>query len=222
MKRLACLLATVLSGCGTEGPAAPGEPPSDSATAPAPSSSTIAARLVVVDLEGHPLPNMIPIATRGSNACDPPVATGAPTDGAGRGAVALPRGARLFARAWDPELRWFANNFYEIFEGVGDTTQEMRVIMARGASLDGVVLAPDGGPMPIGAEVRLVLAHPVHGPWWPDRAATGENGAVHFPSLPAGKYPAVFEVVGVGRVETPPIELPPGGNASIGSVTLIP
>ncbi len=218
MKRAAWLGALFLSACGNgDGPAAPPGPPRTSTASP-----TVTARLLVADIDGHPLPGMIPIATRKSNAFDPPVAAGNRTGADGRGEVKLPRGERLFVRAWDPELHWFANNFFEVYEGSGDTTAEVDVVMARGASLDGIVLAPDGSPMPPGAEVRLTLSHPVHGAWWPDRAVTGEQGAVHFPSLPAGRYPAVFEVDGVGRIETAPIELPPGGNSEFRSVRLIP
>ena len=213
------MLLAALAGCSCrEKPPSPTDEPS-ALPEETQANQNAFAPVLVVDLEGRPLAGMAPIATLRPNAFDRPVAQGPLTAQDGRAALALSPGERVYVRAWDPSLRMFANNYYDVTPEPGARTELMRITMAPGASLDAVLLAPDQTPA-ANADVMLMMYHPDEGPWWPDKAQADEKGAVHFPSLPAGKYTVKFETSARGQVEIPDVYLPPDGNIHLGSLLL--
>lgn len=211
-RNLAVLLALSarLVGCGEQQPA-----PALAAA----ESDGVMAQVEVVDLRGQPLPGMTPIATTTSNAFDKPAVVGQPTDLSGRGELRLPAHLRLYVRAWDPNRGWFANNYFDVPPGRATHTPLMRIEMVRSASLDAVLLGPDNAPAS-NTNVGLMMFHPTKGAWWPDEADTDANGVVHFPALPAGTYTLKLKALGVGTLDIPSVELPPGGKADLGVVVL--
>lgn len=182
-------------------------------------AESVVARVRVVDLEGRPLAHMAPIATRRPNAFDEPVARGELTGPDGSGTVVLPPGQRLCVRAWDPTLKLFSNNYYDVMPDSGTQTELMTLAMAPGASLRAALVAANGDPA-ANMRVRLMMSHPTEGPWWPDRADTDQTGAVEFPSLPAGTYTIRIETQDAGQLEIPEVDLPPGGHTDLGTLAL--
>ena len=130
---------------------------------------------------------MLPIATRRANAFDAPVVFGDKTDARGAGGVTLPRADRLWVRAWDPSLEWFALNVYEVMANVGDETEVMEIRMARSGSLRLHARYP-GGDAVRQAKLGLRLTHPERGPWWHAETVTGPDGAAEFPRVPPGTF----------------------------------
>jgi len=213
---VAAFVLALLVGCGREEAPAPEPDPRPSTAAAA---TRVVAQLRVVDLEGRPLANMAPIATLQPNAFDKPVVQGALTKEDGQASLVLPNDQLLYVRAWDPNVRMFANNYLEIRPGPATSTQQMDVVMVPGASLDAVLAGRDGKPA-ANVRVGLMMVHPAEGPWWPDRADTNARGAVHFPSVPAGKYTIRIKLAAGGESEIADIYLPPGGAIDLGTVTL--
>jgi len=175
--------------------------------------------MVVVDLGGNPLVGMIPIATRQPNAFDQPIARGEPTGNDGKGSVSLPANEKLCVRAWDPSLRYFTNNYFDVLPGGAETTELMKIVMVPGASLDMIVTDPSGAPV-ANTEIALMMSHPSEGPWWPDQAQTDARGAAHFPAVPPGQFTVMLKTPGKGQIEIPQVSLPPGGKADLGTVKL--
>ena len=206
-------LAAIL-GCGAQQQPQPVAPPSGPAA-----TRGLTGRVEVVDLRDKPLPGMVPIATTTPNAFDAPVAEGEPTDTAGRGEILLPGDTRVYVRAWDPTFEWFANNFFDVPPGGGTETPLMRIVMVRGASLDAVLMNPDGTPAR-NTNVGLMMFHPTKGAWWPAEADTDASGAVHFPALPAGAYTIKLKTLEGGSIDLPDVALSPGGHTDLGIVTL--
>jgi len=200
------------------GPVRPTPPDRARADAPA-QAEPVVARVRVVDLEGRPLAHMAPIATRRPNAFDEPVARGELTEADGSGSVVLPPGQRLCVRAWDPALKLFSNNYYDVMPDSGTQTEPMTLVMVPGASLRAALVRADGAPA-AHTRVRLMMSHPTEGPWWPDRADTDDTGAVRFPALPAGTYTIRMETEDAGQLEIPQVDLPPGGRTDLGTLAL--
>ena len=177
------------------------------------------ARVLVVDMEGNPLPNMLPIATSQPNAFEEPIAKGKLTGPDGKGYMAIPQNQWLYVRAWDPTRRMFANNYFDVLPGKAETTDEMQIVMLPGASLDAILMDSDGKPI-ADEDVGLMMSHPSRGPWWPDESKTNARGAVRFETVPAGKYQVTLETKGGKQIELPEVALPPGGSASLGPLAL--
>jgi hypothetical protein len=187
--------------------------------APSTAPRELLVRVKVVDLEDRPLQGMRPVVTTTPNAFDPPLVIGEPTDATGLGSVTSPCDVRIYVRAWDPELKWFTNNYYDIPPATGTETPLMEIVMVRSAALDATLVTADSAPVADTA-VEIMMAHPTKGPWWPSKARTDANGAVHFASLPAGTYTITFKAGDAGTVETPGVELPPGGHTDLGVLVL--
>ncbi len=211
---LALLVLAMLSGCWSSQPA---PQPAPAEAAPQPSKAI--AHIMAVDLEGHPVSGVAPIATTQPNAFDEPVAHGPLTKEDGTSDMTLPGDQRLYVRAWDPDLKKFANNYYEVQPTPGAETEVMRITMVPGASLDAVVLAKDGTPIP-DTNIGIMMFHPAKGAWWPAQADTDARGAVHFPALPAGIYTLKIKAATGAETEVKEVKLPPDGKADLGSVTL--
>ncbi|MBI1320296.1 MAG: hypothetical protein GC168_15320 [Candidatus Hydrogenedens sp.] len=223
----AALLA--LQGCGgsTVPPApAPASTPVAETPTPPPAPPTqpkaqpvLIARIEVVDLEGNPLPGMLPIVTTQSNAFDEPLSVGAPTDAAGHGSVSAPNDAHLYLRAWDPEMAYFATNFYDLLPGEGGQTDVLRVQMVRGVPLEATLNGPDGAPI-AGESAGVLLIHPTAGPWWPARGATDALGRLRLDSVPPGRYTLRIKTEDGRRLEVPDVDLAPGSAPDLGALTL--
>jgi hypothetical protein len=223
MRKAAWALALLaVLGCGQDtSPGlqpAPASPPK-SATHARPAATHITARVRVVDVDGQPLPGMTPIATVQANAFDAPVATGPPTGADGVSSIALPAGGWLCVRAWDPNRRMFANNYFDVLPGDGERVEDMDVVMAPGASLEVALVSPEG-TLAASENVGLMMFHPTKGPWWPGEADTDANGHVRFDCVPAGKYTIKLKALRSGQIEVGEVTLSPGGSTDLGTVTL--
>ena len=214
MLGLAPMLAGV--GCGRSTPeptpVMPAEPPQS-----APAQVTV--NIVAVDLDGRPLANMMPIASRQPNAFDAPLVRGALTREDGAGSLVIPAAEHLYLRAWDPDLKMFANNYLEVVPGAEIDLAPLKVTMAPGASLTAQLLTPEGKPA-ANVTVDLIMSHPTEGPWWPARADADQQGIVKFPSVPAGRYKIRFQTGTGAHLDIDNVDLPPGAARDLGPITL--
>ncbi len=172
-----------------------------------------------VDPAGKPLANMRPIATQTPNAFDVPVATGDPTGADGKGQLVFPNNERLFLRLWDPELKYFANNFYESVAHEGNVTDTLKVVMAPAASFEVTLLLADGSALNQDP-VEIMMAHPTRGPWWPARGTTDDTGHVRFDQVPPGQFVLRVTSSSGHEIDVPEIQLAPGGHLDLGAVAL--
>ena len=220
---LAVMLLLVLGGCGSEEPAGPG-PSSPAASVngaapPAAGQEHTRGRVVVVDREGRPLANMLPIATETPNAFETPRVQGALTGADGASELALPRDVHLYVRAWDPAMRMFPNNFYEVLPPTGAATETMTITMVEGARLAMTLLNAAQEPA-ADENVGLMMFHGVHGAWWPGEGDTDAQGRVVFERVPPGEYTIKVKALASGQLEIGGVILPPGGETDLGPVTL--
>lgn len=201
-----------------ESPSTPANPPG--ATSSAPSTQTT-AHLQAVDLEGHPLSGMMPIATWQPNAFDKPFSEGALTDANGMGTVVVPSNKRSFVRIWDPSLRLFANNYLEVQEGEAAETDLMQVQLVTGATFELVLHGNDDKPIS-GTAVSMMMVHPKVGPWWPGEGMTDVNGKVSFGPVPAGKFNILLQTETKGKAEINEALFMPGEKSNLGTIRLQP
>ena len=181
--------------------------------------NTVPIRIKVVDMNGKPVANMLPIATKKANAFDVPLAKGELTGDDGAGLVNVPADQYLYVRAWDPIKQIFANNYYDVLPGRAAPIEDLQVTMLLGASLDVDVMSADGAPI-VSQPVGMMMSHPVHGPWWPAETQTDSNGRARFGPVPPGKYLITIETRDHKKVELPEQTLMPGQTASLGPVKL--
>lgn len=234
---VAALLVAALafSGCGKSEPAPapaaaqpaqPAQPAAQPAAqlaaqpaAPVATPETVVLRIQAVDLEGRPVARMMPIATTQANAFDKPVAQGDLTSAEGLGTISLPAGQHLCIRAWDPDLKMFANSYFEVDATPEAAKDTLQVVMVPASAIDAVLKTADGKPvaqMPVG----LMMIHPSEGPWWPAEAQTDAEGVVHFAAVPAGKFTLRIKIPEHAPVEIPEAILRPGGTQDLGTVSL--
>jgi len=199
----------------------PAPAPMPTPEAPGSASKTVLARIVVVDMEGNPVPNMIPIATKRPNAFDAPVAQGEVTGADGAGVLSIPTNQWLYVRAWDPAKRLFANNYYDVLPGEGPPAEEMRIMMLPAATLEVEVMTSDGG-VAANQFVGMMMSHPTRGPWWPAETETDSVGRARFDSLPPGEYVLTIETRDGSQVDIPATMFLPGKPTRIGQVTVRP
>lgn len=200
--------------------ATPAAPASDSVAAPATQSMvTVLARVEVVDQSGAPLAGMAPIVTRQPNAFDEPVSSGVLTGADGRGTVRAPANEHLYLRAWDPEQRYFANNYFDLLPGAGGETDQLRITMVEAGGFTAIATTPDGAPL-AGVEVRALMIHPVAGPWWPAKAVTDANGKATFGPVPPGAYAIRMGLPNAAPIDLPTLTMAPGELADAGTVKL--
>ncbi|HDP33623.1 MAG TPA: carboxypeptidase regulatory-like domain-containing protein [Candidatus Hydrogenedentes bacterium] len=201
------------------------EPTTPSAASQAAPSETVApqeyttAPMRVVTLSGAPLSGMIPIATLHPNAFDEPIASGPPTDANGESRIRFPVEQKLALRAWDPNLLYFPNNFFDVLPGGGAVRETLVIRMVESASVEAALFTPDGAPI-ARENAGMMLFHPVHGPWWPAAADTDDNGKVTFHRVPPGEYVIRIKVASGGVVEIPETYVAPNETTRIGAVHL--
>ncbi len=215
-------LSLVLVGCGGEEPRTAGAPAvagqrhGQDARAP---NSQVRGLVRVVDLQRQPLAGMAPIATLQPNAFDEPVASGPLTAADGRSALLFPADQRVCVRAWDPELRFFANNYVDVLPNTGTITEEMEIIMAPAASFEMTLLLPGGLPA-ANRNVGLMMFHPTRGPWWPSEGNSDSTGRVEFVSIPPGRFLLKVKIDSGESIDLPELSLPPGASVDLGPVSL--
>ena len=179
----------------------------------------VVATMRVVTLSGDPLAGMIPIATLQPNAFDKPIATGNPTDALGKSSIRFPIDQKIALRAWDPNLLYFPNNFYDVLPQSGVIKETLVVSMVKSASIEAIIIGPDGEPVQ-NENAGIMLFHPVHGPWWPAEANTDEKGAVSFYQVPPGSYVIRIKVASGPMIELPETYIAPGDSTLLGAVHL--
>ena len=179
-------------------------------------SPQIIADILVVSLDNTPLKGMIPIVTERPNAFDPPPYRGDPTDERGYTRFTFPADRRWCLRAWDPELKWFANNFLEVAPSDEDAGLDGTIVMAPSSAAACLITDASGTPL-ANRPVELMLIHPKQGPWWPSRQTTSAEGTVLFSQLPPGHFDLEFRIDGTSR-RLPDVPLPPGGALNLGAV----
>lgn len=205
-------------------PSRPVAPPLPATSGAEPSGSPVAgsappriiADLLVVSLDNAPLQGMIPIVTERPNAFDPPPFRGEPTDARGRSRFVFPADRKWCLRAWDPELKWFANNFLEVAPSEEDAGMDGTIVMAPASAIACMITDTAGTPL-ANRPVEVMLSHPRHGPWWPARQTSSPEGTVLFPQLPPGRFDLEFRTD--DRItRLPDMLLPPGGALNLGTV----
>ncbi len=177
----------------------------------------VSASMRVVTRDGRPLPGMIPIATLTPNAFDTPVASGPPTNMSGESHIQFPADKKVTLRAWDQNLLYFPNNFFEVLPNTGAVRETLVVGMVESAAIEAILITPDGEPAQ-NENVGVMLFHPVHGPWWPAEGNTDENGAVTFYRVPPGQYVLRLKLASGPTTDVPETYIPPGESAHIGRV----
>jgi hypothetical protein len=221
---LALTVSGILLGCGNDEKTPVEKAPATAAESSGPRTGVKAKKIttapvLVVDLAGRPLSDMLPIATDQPNAFEKPVVQGELTGVDGRSVLTLPRDEHLYVRAWDPAMRMFPNNFYEVLAPTGDRTETMTITMVEGATLAMTLL--DAAQQPVANEnVGLMMFHDVHGAWWPAEGDTDADGRVVFERVPPGKYTMKLKAIKSGALEIGGVNLPPGGETDLGPIIL--
>jgi hypothetical protein len=162
---------------------------------------------------------MVPLVTRRPNAFDAPLASGAHTGVEGTGSVRFTSDERVYLRAWDPSLKRFPNNYYDLLPGTGNVAEGLEVVMLDAATVHALVLTATGEPV-VGEAVAMMLLHPTRGPWWPAEGRTDEAGVLVLPQLPPGKFSVQLETRSGGRLALPTVTMLPGQMVDLGVVTL--
>jgi hypothetical protein len=179
---------------------------------------SVKAEVQMVDLEGKPVPGVTAIAVAQPNAFVQPVATGTLTGPDGKSTIEI-QASPLFIRGWDPQFRYFTNNYIEIPREYANELPELKIVMVPGCALDALIENHEGVPMANKA-VRMLMSHPKRGPWWPDRAVTGADGRLHFRSVPPGIFNIEFKTEDGYTGEVTNAELQPTNRVDLGIVKL--
>lgn len=198
--------------------AAPPAEPEGGEQAQAPQEITATAKVRIVDLAGRPLEGIAPIAVAQPNAFEKPVYTGPLTDEEGRSTITLMTDQWLYVRGWDPNLRMFSNNYYDVPPGQGTIAEELVLIMVDGAAIQMQLVTPDGGYL-ANSGIEVMLHHPEKGPWWPASAITDAQGIAIVTPVPAGEYRLTIRSE-KGTIELPVVPLPPSEQTDLGAIRL--
>ena len=245
---LACLTLLALAGCGPRDSAAPPDSADpapagltiveagaseasaradtilqeapEAAALELPTVPEVIAYVTVVDLEGSPLQGRGPIVTTQPNAFDEPVSVGGLSGADGKSWVRFTSDKTLFVRAWDPQLQWFPNNFFEVPAGEGTVARDMTITMVPAATIEAQFFLPGGTPA-VNTRIELMMSHPDWGPWWPAELITGAQGGGVFPNLPPGKYTLSFQGPGGVFATMHELLLTPGNLLRLGQVPLL-
>jgi len=227
IRATAWTLAILLAGCGSPEPE-PSPSPTvapDASAKEAPLPDTAEARgplkaaVQVVDLDGAPLAGIAPILTTRPNAFDRPVVTGPPSGADGESSIAVPEQKRLFLRAWDPDLNYFPNNYYEILPNQAESIDAMTVTMVPAGAFSAVLIQPNGAPV-VAEPVELMMIHPTEGPWWPAQTVTDAVGHATFKNIPAGEFALHLQAASGGATDLPITPLPPATPIDLGEIKL--
>jgi hypothetical protein len=177
------------------------------------------APVKVVDRHGTSLSGILPIATRSANAFDNPLAEGQPTGSDGLSSIRLTLTEKIAIRAWDPNLFFFPNNFYDVLPGSGSPATPLVVTMVEAAEVEAVLILPNGRPA-ANENTGLMMFHPVHGPWWPAESETNAQGEVVFRRMPPGSFTLLLKVASGPTLETGEQFIAPGESTHLGVLYL--
>ncbi len=186
---------------------------------PSDTTEQVIAYVQVSDIAGNSLVEMVPIVTLQPNAFDTPVAFGTDSDSEGNSTIYFPADQRLYLRAWDPELRYFPNNFYDVMPHTGNVVRDVKLTMVEGGVMEMLLTDENGNPVNED-NVALMMYHPERGPWWPADAESDAQGYVRFENVPAGSYQIRLISEQHGRLEIPEVNIPPGQTVNLGLVSL--
>ena len=186
---------------------------------PPPHEGWAPVRVKIVDLDGNPLPNTVPVAVAQPNAFEKPVAIGEPANQNGDAVLFVPPDQRLYIRGWDFTLGMFANNYYDVFPGPVTEPGVMKLVMVLGGTLRAELVAPDGTPV-AAEKVALMMYHPAHGPWWPTEATTDQKGGAIFGPIPAGIFTLKLRANSGAYAEVGTVTIQPGGLQDLGQIKL--
>ncbi len=174
-------------------------------------------KVKIVDATGTPMENIGAIATLNPNAFDEPLAWGSLSGRDGISEIWVPKNLHLFIRAWDPKLKFFPNNFYEIPPTDADLLEDMTITMLESSSVEMTLY--DSNDNPVAKEnVGLMMIHSKYGSWWPCDGYTDENGNVVFAHLPPGIFNLRIKTESGLILEIKELSLPPGSHTIIGKV----
>lgn len=217
------ILLTVVLGCsgGEETPQAPPAQKTvvvEDAPSPEPENfERVKARLKVVGLDGKPILGMAPIATRQPNAFDEPVAVGPLSNANGLTEFEFPGDEKLYVRAWDPERKYFANNYFDALPNTGNVSDELLIQMAPGVFVTGTAYDKSGAPL-VGSNITAMLYHPSLGPWWPAKGTTDAEGKLQLGPVPPGQFILHLKTDDGRSLELPATPLPPGETTDLGGL----
>lgn len=223
-----CIVACTACSCRDREQSSPAPPKSIPVEAPQTAPPTeavpedsgfLTAKMRVVSLSGTPLQGMAPVATLQPNAFDKPIATGALTDANGMGEIRFPSTQKVALRAWDPQLRFFPNNFLDVLPSNGVINETLEITMVQAGILFAVLKLPDGQPA-AGENAGLMMFHPVYGPWWPAESNTNAQGEVVFESVPPGKFVLRLKIASGPSIEVGETYIAPGEPTSLGTILL--
>jgi hypothetical protein len=216
---------TTLLGC-SGGEETPQTPPVQNTTVVEEKEPTVTenfervkARLKVVGLDGKPILGMAPIATRQPNAFDEPVAVGPLSNADGLTEFEFPGDEKLYIRAWDPERKYFANNYFDALPNTGNVSDELLIQMAPGVFVTGIVHDENGSPL-ADTNITAMLYHPSLGPWWPAKASTDSTGKLQLGPVPPGQFTLRLKTEDGRTLELPATPLPPGEATDLGGLVL--
>ncbi len=177
----------------------------------------VVGKITIVDSAGQPLENMAGIATGKPNAFDEPLARGNLSGPDGVSTISIPKNTSVFIRAWDPILRYFPNNYFEIPPTDADYLEDMQVLMLEASIVELQLFDKDDQPVQ-NENVGLMMFHPKLGPWWPCDGHTDEEGTIQFKPLPAGMYNLRIKTERGMVLEIKEVKIPPASTVNLGKV----
>jgi hypothetical protein len=201
-------------------PTSPESVPTETEPEGEPDIPNSALTVVILDLDGAPIPEVAAIVTEAANAFDNPIVRGSITGADGKSDLLIPRDRETYVRGWDPTLNYFANSFLTIAQGDAPLPADSSLVMAPASQLTAQFYAPDGVPLPADTQVQIMFSHPSQGPWWPARATTNADGRALFDKVPAGKFHLSVYTEGSGEAEVTEALLLPRQTVDLGIVQL--
>ncbi|MCX8063647.1 MAG: hypothetical protein N3G21_00555 [Candidatus Hydrogenedentes bacterium] len=177
----------------------------------------IYGKVFIVDSRGVPLEKIGAIATFKPNAFDEPFAWGTLSGKDGVSEIWVPRNTHLYIRAWDPELRYFPNNFYEIPPTDADALEDMTINMMESSAIE-INLVDSEDKTIKNENVGLMMVHPKYGAWWPCDGYTDGEGNVIFKPLPPGLFDLIIKTERGIILEIKKVSLPPNTYTVLGKV----
>lgn len=180
-------------------------------------SPWVIGKITIIDSTGKPLENMAGIATEKPNAFDEPIARGNLSGPDGVSTIQIPKNRAVFIRAWDPILRYFPNNYFEIPATDADYLEDMQVLMLEASSIEFQLSDKDNQPVQ-NENIGLMMLHPKLGPWWPCDGHTDKTGNALFKPVPAGMYNLRIKTERGMILEIKEIKIPPASSLNLGKI----
>lgn len=177
----------------------------------------VVGKVFIIDGAGKPLEKIAAIATTNPNAFDEPISRGNLSGSDGISVIEVPKHTKVYIRAWDPILKYFPNNYFEIPPADADYLEDMTIVMLEAGSIELVLLDKDGLPV-INENVGLMMFHPKLGPWWPVNSYSDDQGHVKFSPVPPGKYNLRIKSERNIILEIKDVQILPGEEINLGVI----